>query len=63
MYLDKINSIYNFNDDVVRNTPLLGREDDTLADLVDDQFDIDVAKKTINKNRASFFKKIKFWRC
>lgn len=60
MYLHKINSIYNFNDTVVRNTPVLGGEDDLLSDLIDDQFDIDVAKKTIDKSRDSFFEKIKY---
>jgi len=60
MYLDKINSIYNFTDDVIRNTPILTEEDDALSDLVDDKFDIDVAKKTMDKNRGSYFRKIEY---
>lgn len=60
MYLSKINSIYNFNNNVVRNTPVLSSEEDDLSDLVDDQFDIDVAKKIMNKNRDLYFKKMEY---
>ena len=60
MHLDKIHAISNFKNNVIRNTPILNQKDDALADLVDDQFDISVAKKSIDKSRISHFRKIEY---
>ncbi len=59
MYLDRIHSIINFDSSVVRNTPIIDEEDE-LSDLIDDQFDLGVAKKTMNKANGSAFRKIEY---
>ena len=60
MHFEKIDSITHFNDNVFRNTPILRSEEDALLDLVDDQFDLNVAKKIINKNHPLYLRKIEY---
>jgi hypothetical protein len=59
MYLDKIKTLYNFNKNVMRNTPMMSNEYE-LSDLVDDEFDVGVAKKTIMRNKEVQFSKIQY---
>ncbi len=60
MYFNKINSIYNFNDNAIRNTPIFTDNNNELLDIADDQFDLDVARKIINKHRKSHFDTIAY---
>lgn len=57
MYLDKVKTLYNFNKNVIRNTPMMENEYE-LSDLIDDEFDMSVAKKTIMKNKEAQINKV-----
>ena len=60
MYLEKIKSLQHFNEQVIRNTPTFVEETDTFSDLVDNKFDLDVAKKTINQSNETHFNSVEY---
>lgn len=60
MIIEKINKLYHLDDEVIRNTPALSSEVDTLSDLADDAFDLEVVHKTVEQNKLRQLNKFEY---